>query len=309
MTRRVRRVSITAEVAGESTEYWEHEWASIDLRRDLERQLRAPDPTLRLLRRLVPSSGVVLEAGSGASTYLAALRSDDRTMVGVDLAGRALRASAAQWPDVAFVDGDVRQLPFRDRSIDCVVSLGVVEHIEEGPHDALVEHRRILRPGGIGIVSVPVISGVKWMKDRWHLDLRRRESYVARRRSVTTVEGPRRIAGADGFHQYEFSVADWDRQLRDAGFEVVEHHRYMVSAGIGEITVPRLGRGAPVEAPSTAGDRAPEGASATAPAPRRGDAARRVLIGELADGPLERAARRASQRLLGHMVMSVVRPR
>jgi SAM-dependent methyltransferase len=52
------------------------------------------------------------------------------------------------------VVADVRQLPFADASFDAVYSMGTIEHFE-GTEMALVEIRRVLRPGGRAIVGVP----------------------------------------------------------------------------------------------------------------------------------------------------------
>ena len=45
--------------------------------------------------------------------------------------------------------------PLAMRSVDAVLSLGVVEHEEAGPLEALREARRILKPGGILVLAVP----------------------------------------------------------------------------------------------------------------------------------------------------------
>lgn len=308
MAGRIRRVSLRDDDGGESTEYWEREWEAVDLGGALRSHLERPDPTMRLLASIVPPSGVVVEVGSGASTHLAALRSDRRTLVGIDRAGRALRASGRVWPDLLLVDGDIRQMPFRDQSVDCVISLGVVEHIEAGPAAALAEHRRILAPDGLALIAVPYVNSVRWVKDRWHLDLRRRDSYVARRRDVTTVQRPVDLEGA-AFHQYEFTTRDWHRALDDAGFAVVADHRYLVSSGIGELSLARRrtrGAAGPTASPAhpgAGGTDHPDGPET----PK--DRARRVVLAERPENALERFVTGVAQRALGHMILTVARRR
>jgi len=47
------------------------------------------------------------------------------------------------------------QLPFRDGSFDAVLALEILEHVEED-EEMLGEIGRILRPGGIAVISVPL---------------------------------------------------------------------------------------------------------------------------------------------------------
>jgi SAM-dependent methyltransferase len=46
-------------------------------------------------------------------------------------------------------------LPFRDRSFDAVLALEVLEHVEEDRR-LIAEMARVLRPGGLAVVSVPL---------------------------------------------------------------------------------------------------------------------------------------------------------
>lgn len=309
MSRRIRRVAFDSGAAGESTDYWEREWASVDLEATHLSHVTQPDALMSLLERFVPESGIVVEAGSGASTHLAALRSPGRRLVGVDLAGQALRASAGVWPDLEMVEGDIRAMPLRSGSVDCVVSLGVVEHIEGGPGDALREHRRILKPDGVGLISVPTVNVVRWLKDRWHLDVRRRRTYVARGRLVSNVDRPHDGSGPGSFHQYEFGRSSWHAALADAGFEVVSDHRHMVHAGLGELTfLAGRGTGDSSDAAGELPRPTPSDAGAVV-RPRRGDDLRRVLLAERPVGPVEQVMCSASQLVLGHMILTVVRPR
>jgi SAM-dependent methyltransferase len=52
---------------------------------------------------------------------------------------------------------DLRAMPFPDASFDMVIAAHVLEHIRED-HQAVAEIRRILRPGGIAILPVPIIA-------------------------------------------------------------------------------------------------------------------------------------------------------
>ena len=300
---RTRKVFLNADVAGESTEYWEDQWSRIDLAGAEYRHREHPAATMRLLERFVPSSGRILEAGSGACTYTAALRSPSRTVVGVDLTARALAAAGRQWPDLGLVGADIRALPFPDDAFNCVISLGVVEHLEEGPGEALAEHARVLAPGGVLLVSVPWISLVKWTKDVWHFDVRRQPTYEARGRLVTSCARAGYSHGPGRFHQYEFATTRWHHYLEAAGLSVRSDHPHLVSAGVGELAMPWRSKARPVNSDLANGT--PATTTPTPVTPRRGDRVRRVVIQEVATSPLERIVETVAQRALGHMIMTV----
>ena len=55
--------------------------------------------------------------------------------------------------------GSATDLPFEDRSFDTVVAFQVLEHVEE-PGTMVAEAFRVLRPGGVFIVTTPFMWGV-----------------------------------------------------------------------------------------------------------------------------------------------------
>ncbi len=54
------------------------------------------------------------------------------------------------------VKGDAHHLPFADESFDAVICKSVLEHVED-PVKVVSEMKRVLRPGGYGIVYVPFL--------------------------------------------------------------------------------------------------------------------------------------------------------
>lgn len=95
--------------------------------------------------------------GTGANLpMLLSLAQQKVQVVGVDFSSLALdfARSQAQAERLQLLQGDALHLPFKDNSFDAVTMLDVLEHLKDD-HHALREVRRVLRPGGAIIWSVP----------------------------------------------------------------------------------------------------------------------------------------------------------
>ena len=77
------------------------------------------------------------------------------SVLGIDVSPEAIEwANRRPAPRVSYRVGDVLELPFPTASLDAFVSFETIEHVSE-PGAALDELRRVLSPGGIGILSTP----------------------------------------------------------------------------------------------------------------------------------------------------------
>lgn len=93
-----------------------------------------------------------LACGPGAVTRRIASKVPNARVVGVDLnpllLDRAERDRRRDGDDrVRFVEADCRRLPFADDTFDFVYARFLFQHLAD-PADALLEARRVLRPGG-----------------------------------------------------------------------------------------------------------------------------------------------------------------
>ncbi|MDH5295086.1 MAG: methyltransferase domain-containing protein [Acidimicrobiia bacterium] len=114
-------------------------------------QRRAADSAAFLLPRL-ESSMRLLDLGCGPGSVTLDLARFVAEVVGVDAAVEAIAAArgAAEASGVRsrFEVADVYELPFEDSSFDVVFAHQVLQHLGD-PVRALVEARRVLRPGGL----------------------------------------------------------------------------------------------------------------------------------------------------------------
>ena len=94
--------------------------------------------------------GRVLDAGSGRGTWREVIRSGGADYESIDMAPRG--GDCPTWV------GDVMRMPqVPDGHYDAIVSHQVLEHLPR-PWEALAEFRRVLRPGGVLVVSAPHLS-------------------------------------------------------------------------------------------------------------------------------------------------------
>lgn len=96
----------------------------------------------------------VLEAGCGEG-YGANLIADvARRVVAVDYDDATVAHVRARYPRVEVTAGNLAALPLADGSVDAVVNFQVIEHLWDQPQ-FIAECARVLRPGGILMISTP----------------------------------------------------------------------------------------------------------------------------------------------------------
>ncbi len=96
----------------------------------------------------------MLDLGCGNGRHAMYFARQGFKAAGIDVSDQAV-AWASDWAnreglEVDFRVGDIRELPFADRSFDVVVSHGVLDHVPmETAQKAVSEVHRVLRPNGL----------------------------------------------------------------------------------------------------------------------------------------------------------------
>jgi glycosyltransferase involved in cell wall biosynthesis/2-polyprenyl-3-methyl-5-hydroxy-6-metoxy-1,4-benzoquinol methylase len=145
-------------------------------------------------------AGLVVDVGSGPGPLTEPLKRRGVRVVAVDAApGMAVRAAAR---GAGAACGDALALPLRDEVADAAVALGLASYVEDLPA-LLREMARVVRPGGLLVVSVAVTSAPDWGLRR----LLRRPAVALGVEGVLTSGLELRTRRAD----------EWRRAAEDAG--------------------------------------------------------------------------------------------
>jgi ubiquinone/menaquinone biosynthesis C-methylase UbiE len=103
-------------------------------------------------KHYVDGAEVIVDVGCGSGAFSKALARQNRLVIASDIEGRLLREIEDSY--IWKVCADAHHLPFRDGSVDCVLFLSLLEHLEN-PAKCVEELYRVLKYGGTAIIQLP----------------------------------------------------------------------------------------------------------------------------------------------------------
>jgi SAM-dependent methyltransferase/uncharacterized protein YbaR (Trm112 family) len=161
--------------------------------------------------RLPAGAGkVLLDVGCNWGRWTIAAARRGYTAVGLDPqlnSVRAARRVARQLGvDARFVVADARYVPFVDATFDTVFSYSVLQHLpKQDVAAALADIRRVLRPGGVTLVQMPNVFGVRCLYHQARRGFRTARQFEVRywtpgelRRRFSQLVGPATVS-VDGY--------------------------------------------------------------------------------------------------------------
>jgi SAM-dependent methyltransferase len=110
----------------------------------------------QICRHMGRRAGTILEVGCSSGFMLRLLRErlPHAVIIGSDIVHGPLEQLALSMPDVPLLEFDLVKCPLPSDSVDAVVLLNVLEHINDD-ESALRQVYRILKPDGIVVIEVP----------------------------------------------------------------------------------------------------------------------------------------------------------
>lgn len=116
-------------------------------------------------------AGKVIDVGCGAGNLSKEITDAGYNVTSVDLSEEAIKYCRARGLKDLHV-ADAVQLPFQDNCFDAAVASEILEHIEEDSR-ALKEIYRVLKPGGVAIITVPAVPLLYGYQDKYWRHIRR----------------------------------------------------------------------------------------------------------------------------------------
>ncbi|MGV9799759.1 class I SAM-dependent methyltransferase [Mycobacterium sp. NPDC003449] len=145
----------------------------------------------------------VLEAGCGEGYGADLIAGVARRVIGLDYDEATVAHVRARYPRVEVRHGNLAELPLADGSVDVVANFQVIEHLwDQGRF--VSECHRVLRPGGVFLVSTP--------------------------NRITFSPG--RDTPLNPFHTRELNAAELTELLQDAGFRTEGVYGVFHGAGL-----------------------------------------------------------------------------
>jgi len=201
----------------DNPEFWSDYWSSSPIEQRLDKAKEDNSPAYRslleILTRHLPKKGRILEGGCGIGEIVFALQSRGYEVEGVEFSERVVEAVKNAKPGINIVVGDIRNLDYPDGYFAAYISVGVVEHFEEGPERALHEAKRVLRNGGLLLVGVPFYNPLRKIK--------------------TTLFRPVYTRATRGdFYQFAFTASGFSDILLKTGFRIEAIYPYDSISGL-----------------------------------------------------------------------------
>ena len=197
----------TAKGAASEPEFWPDYWKTVSLQLDSKYL-----PEYRVLLNHLPPGASVLDIGCGRGVVVRDLQQRGYDARGIDFDRESILDSVAHGGYFPSDVGDLNHLPYRDQSFDAILLAGTVEHVFQGPQCGFSEAYRVLRPGGMMVLTIPYINIVRKLLLPFYLTRDIVFSYFPERQQ-------------EKFFEWVFTRSEVNAMLSEAGFFMSESRR------------------------------------------------------------------------------------
>ncbi len=106
-----------------------------------------------LFNKYLKPGDKILEGGCGNGAWVQFLNNHGYECIGTDI--NEVILDVAKKENLNVIKDDILNMSFPDDTFHAYLSLGVIEHWEDGPQKAIAEAFRVIKPGGYFFVSTP----------------------------------------------------------------------------------------------------------------------------------------------------------
>lgn len=203
----------------DTSEDWDTYWSQTSI--DKELSIVKTDGLQPIFKKYLKKDGINVEAGCGLGKWVIDLKQKGYRIIGLDTYVKGLLTLKKYDKQLELVGSDVAKMSYKDNTIDAYISLGVVEHFEEGPQVPLAEAYRAVKPGGIALIEVPFDSPVRQL-DRFLFNLKVLLKSPVRILVEQLGIRPKRTQPKKIFYEYRYTVDELKSFCEQAGFELIE---------------------------------------------------------------------------------------
>lgn len=157
--------------------------------------------------QLLDEGSRLLDVGCGAGALCYFAKKKYENIYGIDISENALNIAKKYNIITSKVNLNEERLPYEDNYFDAVTCLDVIEHVFE-PVEVIEEINRVLRKGGVLVISAPNIR--YWQ----HIF-----SLIFRGKFPKTSDNKEHY---DGGHLHYFTYKDIESILKSCGFHITE---------------------------------------------------------------------------------------
>jgi SAM-dependent methyltransferase len=206
---------------GAESRYWKNLYEEDSLYGVIHQQRR-----MRALRWLdqiaLPTGSHVADIGCGAGILTLDMAGRGHFVDGLDSSQAMVEQASEAVAEAGVADrvrlhvGDAHDLPFRDGTFDCAISLGVLPYMHS-PSLALSEMARVVKPGGHVVVNSDNLLRLNHLLDPLHTPVLAPLRRVARAVLVASGHPPR------GLPSLRHTSRSLQRLLEDSGLRIVSY--------------------------------------------------------------------------------------
>jgi ubiquinone/menaquinone biosynthesis C-methylase UbiE len=144
---------------------WDRFWSRVETEKNLLSKLQSFYRTRVIsmavnfyINRYFRSEGVFIECGAGTSETTIRTKKGNRKFIALDYSALILKKTAANPKIDACINADIFSLPFKDKSVDGIWNVGVMEHFTREDIDKILsEFSRVLKEDGYIILFWPMV--------------------------------------------------------------------------------------------------------------------------------------------------------